>query len=444
MANWKPQPRKKDFKEMHRIFTTAVSLAALGGALATASTDAFAQQAPAAPAAPASWWDTFKLSGYLDGGITVNPDSPSNGINFGHLYTDRANTPLLNQLSGIATRPLDPKATDFDYGFTVQLMYGSDARYTHFFNEFDRVIDSRYQFDVVEADLLLHAPTIAGGTDFHIGQYPTPVGYEVINPSGNPLYSHSYIYNFGIPIKHSGFYSVTHATDMVDVYFGIDWGNLTQPLPNGDNNGALAGLGGFGLNLLGGNLTILALTHIGPENASRTFATVGAADVNGTFRYFNDIVTTWKINDSLTLTNEINYVKDDIVIPGTSTNHPDAYGVAQYATYTLNELLTLQGRAEIWRDSQGFFSAAFPGNFDFTDAGRGIPTNDLIVVNKATYEEITLGVNIKPPLPDSMSHFSGTMIRPEVRFDHADQAHPFDSQTSDHQFTLGVDLIIPF
>jgi len=79
---------------MHRIFTTAVSLAALGGALATASTDAFAQQAPAAPAAPASWWDTFKLSGYLDGGITVNPDSPSNGINFGHLYTDRANTPL--------------------------------------------------------------------------------------------------------------------------------------------------------------------------------------------------------------------------------------------------------------------------------------------------------------------------------------------------------------
>jgi hypothetical protein len=429
---------------MHRIFLSTVSLVALGGALVTASADALAQQAPAAPAAPASWWDTYKVSGYVDAGITFNPDDPNNGINFGQLYTDRANTPVLNQLSAIATRPLDPKATGFDYGFTMQLMYGTDARYTHFFNEFDRVINSRYQFDVVEADVLLHAPTIAGGTDFHIGQYPTPVGYEVINPTGNPLYSHSYIYNFGIPIKHTGFYSVTHATPIIDVYFGIDWGNLAQPLVKGDNNGALAGLAGVNLTLLDGNLTILALTHIGPENASPAFTNAGIGDVNGTYRYFNDIVTTLKVNDKLTLTNELNYVKDDIVIPGTSTNHPDAYGFAQYATYALSDLLTLQGRAEIWRDNQGFFSAAFPGNFDFTDAGRGIPTNDLIVVNHATYYELTLGVNIKPPLPDNLSHFNGTMIRPEIRFDRAGGAKPYNDQTSNHQVTLAADLVIPF
>jgi opacity protein-like surface antigen len=431
---------------MHRIFLTAASLAALSGALVTS--DALAQQAPAAPAAPAappSWWDSYKVSGYLDAGITFNPDSPSNGINFGHLYTDRANTPLMNQLSAIATRPLDPKATGFDYGFTMQLMYGTDARYTHFFNEFDRVINSRYQFDVVEADLLVHAPTIAGGTDFHIGQYPTPVGYEVINPALNPLYSHSYIYNFSIPIKHTGFYSVTHATPIVDLYLGLDWGNLAQPLVKGDNNEAIAGLAGFNLTLLDGNLTILALTHIGPENPSTTFFTQqvapGAGDINGTNRYFNDIVITLKVNDALTLTSELNYVKDDL--QSANFHSPSAYGFAQYATYALNDMLTLQGRAEIWRDDQGFYAAAFPANFDFTNSLRGI-ANTSFNAGKATYEEFTVGVNVKPPLPDSLSHFNGAMLRPEFRYDHADQAKPFNSLTSDHQFTLGVDLVLPF
>ena len=429
---------------MHRIFLTTVALAGLGGALVTPSADALAQAAPAAPAAPPSWWDSYKVSGYLDAGITGNPDDPSNGINFGHLYTDRANTPVLNQLSAIATRPTDPKATGFDYGFTLQLMYGTDARYTHFFNEFDRSINSRYQFDIVEADLLAHAPTIGGGTDVKLGQYPTPVGYEVINPTGNPLYTHSYIYNFSIPIKHTGVLTTTHVTPMIDAYFGIDWGNLATPFPKGDNNSAVAGIGGLGLNLLDGNLTVLALTHIGPENASPTFKGAGIGDVNGTNRYFNDVVITLKVNDDLTLTTELNYVKDDIKIPGTSINEPEAYGAAQYVSYALNEVMTLQGRAEIWRDNQGFFSAAFPGNFDFTNAGRGLLTDDLIVVNHATYEEFTVGVNIKPALPANLAHFNGTMIRPEIRYDHASGATPFNSQTSHHQFTLAADLVIPF
>src|SRR5690242_9283279 len=51
---------------------------------------------------PVAWTDTLKFSGYVEAGITGNPDSPADGINFGHLFTDRANTPLLNQFSLIA------------------------------------------------------------------------------------------------------------------------------------------------------------------------------------------------------------------------------------------------------------------------------------------------------------------------------------------------------
>jgi putative OmpL-like beta-barrel porin-2 len=431
---------------MQRTFMNAMALAGIGCALVTAAPQAFAQAAaPAAPAAPAGWWDSFKLSGYIEGGITGNFDDPSNKINFGHLYTDRANTPVLNQASLIATRPLDPKATGYDFGFTFQGMYGSDARFTHFFNEFDRSINSRYQFDIVEADALVHAPWIGGGTDLKIGQYPTPIGYEVINPTGNPLYSHSYIYNFSIPIKHTGVLTTTHLTPLLDFYLGFDWGNLAQPFgKKGDNNQAMAGIGGFGLNLLDGNLTILALTHIGPENASS--GPGGVPGANGINRYFNDVVVTLKVNDALTLTTELNYVKDDLVAG--VFKEPSAYGFAQYVSYALNDMLTLQARGEIWRDDQGFYAAAFPGNFDFTNFGRGLANtayngfSSASGIGKSTYEEITLGVNVKPPgLPKP---FDTLMIRPEVRYDFSTDATPFNNLTRNHQFTIAADAILSF
>ena len=124
---------------MTRTFANATLASVLGLSLSLAASS-IARADDKAPAPPPSWWDTFKWSGYIDGGITGNPDDPSNGINFGHLYTDRANLPLLNQASVIVTRALDPKATGPDFGFTFQGMYGTDARYTHFYNEFDRSI----------------------------------------------------------------------------------------------------------------------------------------------------------------------------------------------------------------------------------------------------------------------------------------------------------------
>jgi len=80
------------------------------------------------------------------------------------------------------------------------------ARYTQFLGELNRVIpDQRYQFDVVEANVLAHLPWLTeGGIDLKVGQYSTPLGYETIDPSTNPFYSHSYIFQFGLPFKHTG------------------------------------------------------------------------------------------------------------------------------------------------------------------------------------------------------------------------------------------------
>src|SRR6185312_14966863 len=112
---------------------------------------------------------------------------------------------------------------------------------------------------------------------------------ETIDPRTNYLYSHSYIFNFGIPLKHTGLLSVAHVSSLLDLYVGVDSGVNTSLGNPGDNNDSAAFLGGFGLNLLGGNLTILALIHIGPGNPRST------GSLSRDNRYLNDMVVTWKV-----------------------------------------------------------------------------------------------------------------------------------------------------
>ena len=45
------------------------------------------------------------------------------------------------------------------------------------------------------------------------------------------------------------------STPLLDIYAGIDTGANTTFGPLGDNNGAIGGIGGFGLNLMDGKLT---------------------------------------------------------------------------------------------------------------------------------------------------------------------------------------------
>ena len=404
---------------------------------------AIAQQAapaPAAPAAPAAWSDTLTFTGQIEAGILFNPDSPSDRRNFGQLFTDRANQPVLNQLLLTAQRPLDPKATGWDFGFKAQFMYGNDARITHFMGEFDHTINAPYQIDIVEANVMLHVPNIGeGGADLKFGQYPTPIGYEVIDASLNPLYTHSYIFNFGIPLKHTGGYGTLHLTSALDLWAGVDTGvNAWIGSGHGDNNAAIAGLAGLGLNLMDGNLTILGLSHFGPENPCTLVLSFGC---NAAFRAENDVVVTYKISDKLTSVTEINYIYD-------FGFQAAGGGIAQYFTYAIDDNWSTTIRGEVWDDAKGFYVAKFRGNFDFVNTERGLPTspNGVVGGGRATYTELTLGVTWKPDVPEP---FKGFMVRPEVRWDHSDRKSfgvgvPNTVGANNNQFTIGGDFVLPF
>jgi hypothetical protein len=440
--------------------TAATCLTAISPAMAQTP----AAPAPAAPATPAAdapppgyWINGIHLSAQIEAGIIGNPSDPK--LNVGQSFTDHPNQVQLNQVLLGAEKKLDPKATGFDWAFKISLLYGSDARYTHFLGFLDQAIpkDQRNQIDVVEASATLHSPVTAfeGGLDVKAGLYATPLGAELIDPSGNPFYSHSYIFNYALPLKHTGFLATAHVTALVDLYLGVDTGANTTFGSSGDDNNSIAGIVGFGLNMLDGNLTVLALSHMGPENSTRALGMlVPPADANAYMRFYNDVVLVWKATDVLTLTTEAAWVRDDFGFNGSGgkPSPSNGFGVAQYAAYTLTDTLTLNARAEIFRDDTGFFVGAFPGNYDPVLAQKGFPSSAYFPP-AATYGALTLGLTYKPVVPPPITSLA---IRPEIRYDQSlggnnvfnvGLINPATGKVafkSSGAFTIGADVILTF
>jgi len=368
----------------------------------------------------------FKISGWIDSGITFNADSPQDNQNFGRFFDDRANEPLLNQAVINFERALAPQPGEFDWGFKLQLMYGSDARFIHSLGLFsDTAATSIVQPDLVEAYLNLHFPVFTeGGLDLKLGKFVTLEGAETIDPRTNFFYSHTYIFNFGIPFNHTGALATFHATKWLDVMGGVTRGVNTSI---DDNNDALAFHGGIGLNFNEGKVVVAASTHIGPETPNN----------DHDLRYLNAITTTWKMTDKLTSITDLNYALDEV-------SDAEAYGIAQYFTYAMNSWLTAGIRGEIFWDDDGFYVVSFADNHDPMRALGGEPTIDPRTVGggKTTYGAITAGVNIKPPMPKPLA---GLAIRPEIRYDRSlNNTRPFNNSSDRDQFTVGVDFILTF
>lgn len=386
-----------------------------------------------APANFSEWSSSIKLGLQGQGGITVNTNSPNNNRNFGQLFNDLSNRPILNQILGTISRDVDPKATSIDVGFKFQAMYGSDARITHTLGVFDQLIHNRYQLDIVEANVTARIPQLfANGLDVKAGIFPTPLGIELIDPKNNAFYSHSYIFNYGLPYKHTGALATAHVSDMVDLYLGVDTGvNTFVAYGAGDNNNRPGGTAGIGLNLLEGKLTVLALTHIGPENSKRN-----TPFANSALRYLNDVAIVYKATDRLTLSAELNYIKDDGF-------NAEGYGAAAYAGYALTDNLTLNGRAEIWRDNNNFYVSTPVAERDFVAVERGTFARLITASKPTTYSEFTLGLTYK--LPGLPERISTAMIRPEVRYDRAlNNSRPFGDGNNRDVFTFAADLVLGF
>jgi hypothetical protein len=242
----------------------------------------------------------FNLYGWIEAGITGNPNVPADNHNFGHLFTDRANEPLLNQMSIVAERLLDPNTTGFDWGFKFWFMYGSDSRYSKSLGLLDLATNARVQPDFWEISASVRLPIPStDGLDLKIGKYQDPMTAEGGDPRGNIFYSHSYIFNFGHPGNETGMLATLHVNKYLDLYSGVNRG-ATDSIQ--DNNHSAAFEGGFGLHLLDGNFTVLGLTLDGPEDPHN----------DHDWRYLNDLTMVWKVTKSFTSITDLNLVNDTL------------------------------------------------------------------------------------------------------------------------------------
>jgi hypothetical protein len=236
--------------------------------------------------------------------------------------------------------------------------------------------------------------------------------------------------------------TTTHVRDWLDVYAGVTTGVNTFIGYPGDNNGSPSFHGGFGLNLLEGNLTIIGFVHTGPENAKQfgvpydpaalgvppdifpgawpntPFACV--CNPNSTNRTFANLTTTWKVTENLTLITDMAFNRESgsnpasifggipqnaygyynvffppfTPAPGYPANvlsylpqYPkgaESYAIAQYASYKVNDIFKVNGRVEYYRDTNNFFVGAPKGYYDAANFLHGYPCPTCLA--RSTYD----------------------------------------------------------
>ena len=184
------------------------------------------------------------------------------------------------------------------------------------------------------------------------------------------------------------------------------------------------------------------MTHFGPEDATRVLSPLGF-NANGQWRFYNDVLVTWKATDTWTFVTETNWVRDGFGFVGQAGERlrRRAIRVLRADRYDRAEC-----RAEIWRDDNNFFVAVVPRQqSDFVQFQQGLPTPTVHVApgTNTTYGALTLGVTWKPEMPAPVT---GLLVRPEIRWDHAftdnkpfNNNPPFNTKGTNNSFTFGAD-----
>jgi hypothetical protein len=163
-----------------------------------------------------------------------------------------------------------------------------------------------------------------------------------------------------------------------------------------DNNSLPAGYFGFGLNrLLGGKLSVLAMSRLGPEDSLLVFP-----NANLLMASWNDVTVTYKHDDKLIIAGEANFFHEGSaphnLVQDAGGSNSTAYGFAAYITYAYSDQVSLNARAEVMRDNSGAIVGNYIGADSYPNSIRGLPNGFIAAPAPTTYREITLNVSFRP------------------------------------------------
>jgi hypothetical protein len=359
----------------------------------------------------------FSIQGFVEAGYMYDTSSPriADGPTFNGYDAYKNRLELANADLQIIRTPT-ASGTKFDWGFTLEGGYGSDYTFIHSNGMMDNRagVSPQNQSDIDQAFLSFNIPVLSGVT-LNVGKFFTPLGYEVFDDGGNPLYSHSYAFLYAIPVTQTGITAQTTFGNW-EVLAGITRG-WDQSLKDSNGDPDFLGQVIYTPNKTWNVTANLSEGPEAPHIVGPADDGIGHGDDSHWWTVL-DLVGHYNFSDQLTFGAGADYGDAPHDKFASSTGAAEWYGVTGYAGYTINSYLTANARLEWYDDTDGA-----------TLAG----------VHTSVYSA-TAGVTIKP-LPNS-DIFQYLEIRPEVRYDYSTKPI-FDS--GDHgQFNLASDVIMQF
>lgn len=364
----------------------------------------------------------IEIGGWIDQGITWNPDSPANRFNGPVTFNDRSNEYQLNQMWMFVEKAADNGGCGIALGGRIDLMYGTDHRFTmarglELHQDLSPKWNSEDRRFYGLAMPQMYLDVAVNDWTFRIGHFFTLIGYEVVPATGNFFYSHTYTMQYGEPFTHTGVLAMRELSDRVSISAGIHrgWDNWE------DNNDDLGFLGA--ITLTGGDVDSLTLAMTISEED----------DAGESVRIMYSAVYQRQLNRRLAwvLHHDCGWEDD----AGPDATDAEWYSLVNYLFYTINDCWKLGFRYGWFRDDDGVrvIDLTAPAGFrtaSFNPAGRTGNWNDL-----------TVGLNYTPN--------ANVILRTECRWDWVDPDEnltggPFDDFSQNSQFLWATDLIVQF
>ncbi len=332
---------------------------------------------------------------WASAGITGN--THGNTTNAPILFNDRVNEVLFNELNFYLERSVTT-GDSWDVGGRFDFMYGTDARFTQatgWDNEWwVNGNGGYYNIAIPQLYVEVYAP-FGNGVTAKFGHFYTTIGYEVVPAPGNFFYSHAYTMLYAEPFTHTGAMFSYDIDDNFSVNGGavMGWDNMTE------NAGAWSFLGGAGWtsNDQASSVTVQLITgnQSDTESGNTTMYSIVAT---------HDFTEKWHY----VFQHDFGTMRD------ASNDSVNWFGINQYVMYDINDQLGVGLRAEWFNDKGG--------------ANRVGPIG-------ANYLAASFGLNYTP--------FSWLKLRPEIRYDWADE-RAFNDNRANDQVEFAMDMIVTF
>jgi hypothetical protein len=310
---------------------SATTLAASDSATKPATSDSATNAAaPAADSLP-NFFRDIQANAFVSFGYLSNLNRPQDQ-QIGLRYFDtQANTFSLDGVEVVLQKAV---AKAGDAGFRVDLVAGSTLAKAQAAG-----LSLGTSADLQQAIVSYIAP-VGNGLRLDVGKFVTHMGYELIEgyDGYNDNYSRSLLFNYAIPLTHTGIKASYSINSMVSVM-----GMVVNGWDNAIDNNASKSIGAQ-LAILPAPPLAFYVNYIGgPENA----------DDNHSIRHVVDLIGTFKASDALSLGVNADYGREDgtsLVVAGEDAKW---YGVAGYAKISTPSPFSVGLRAETFKDDGG-------------------------------------------------------------------------------------------